>query len=113
MEKLILTNLSLEDLAAELAEKVNDINNKTYQNQSTAIKHDDFLTIKQASEIINLAVPTIYALTCHKKIPYFKKGKKVYFKRSELEAWICSGKKSPDDNGPISTSSLFLRNKRK
>ncbi|MEI6764633.1 MAG: helix-turn-helix domain-containing protein [Bacteroidota bacterium] len=111
MEKLILSNVSLEDLANVLAEKVREIQLNTYQPEPVA--KDEFLNIRQAAELLNLAVATIYTLTCRKKIPYFKKGKKVYFKRFELEAWLDSGKKHPVDTQNTSTSELFIRNKRK
>lgn len=34
----------------------------------------------------------IYALTHTKRIPHYKQGAKVFFKRSELEAWLTSNK---------------------
>ncbi len=52
----------------------------------------EILTIEQASKLLNLAKPTIYTLTSKAKIPHFKKGKKLYFKRSELLQWIEQGK---------------------
>jgi len=110
MEKLILTNLSLEDLAAELAVKVLDIQKQTYQ-QKELLHSDEYLTVEEASKIINLKVSTIYTLTCRKKIPYFKRGKKIYFRKSELEEWISQGKKCPVPEKTV--SSMFLRNKRK
>lgn len=110
MEKLILTNVSLEDLAAELAGKVLEIQKQTYQ-QKELLHSDEYLTVEESSEIINLKVSTIYTLTCRNKIPYFKRGKKIYFRKSELVEWINQGKKSPEPEKPL--SSMFLRNKRK
>ena len=52
----------------------------------------EILTIEQTSKLLNLAKPTIYTLTSKCKIPHFKKGKKLYFKRSELMEWIEGGK---------------------
>jgi len=53
----------------------------------------DLLTITQAGEVINLTVPTIYSLVSKKLIPHNKKGKRLYFLRSELTEWIKSGRK--------------------
>lgn len=53
----------------------------------------DLLTISEASTFINLAKPTIYGLVGQSKIPCMKQGKRLYFSRQELTAWIKSGRK--------------------
>ena len=53
----------------------------------------DLLTITQAGELINLTVPTIYSLVSKKLIPHNKKGKRLYFLKSELLDWVKSGRK--------------------
>ncbi len=54
---------------------------------------EELLTIKQAANFLNLSVQTIYALNSKQKIPSMKKGKRLYFSKQELTAWIKSGKK--------------------
>ncbi|UAY55780.1 helix-turn-helix domain-containing protein [Arachidicoccus terrestris] len=56
-------------------------------------KVPDLLTIAEAAALLGLAVPTIYAKVCHREIPFFKQGKRLYFSRRELLEWIQSGKK--------------------
>jgi excisionase family DNA binding protein len=51
------------------------------------------MTIDEACLFLNLAKPTIYSLTSKRKIPFIKKGKKLYFKKMDLEAWLNEGKK--------------------
>ena len=51
-------------------------------------------TIKEASEYLNLAVQTIYSYTSEKTIPFFKKGKRLYFNKAALDAWLTSGSKT-------------------
>jgi hypothetical protein len=46
-------------------------------------------------------------------LPYFKKGKKVYFKRTELEEWLNSGKKSVGDEDKAPSRDLFIRSRTK
>ena len=53
----------------------------------------ELLTITQAGEVINLTVPTIYSLVSKKLIPHNKKGKRLYFLKSELLDWVKSGRK--------------------
>lgn len=55
--------------------------------------NNSLLTISQASELINLAKPTIYTLTSKGEIPFIKKGKKLYFKKVELLTWLTNGNK--------------------
>ncbi|GAB4000016.1 helix-turn-helix domain-containing protein [Spirosoma daeguense] len=57
----------------------------------------DLLVIKQASEVVNLAVPTIYGMVSRNEIPFMKRGKKLYFSRKELEDWIREGRQKTVD----------------
>ncbi len=52
------------------------------------------LSISEAASFLNLAIQTLYSFTSNRTIPFFKKGKKLYFRKSELEAWLTDGKKS-------------------
>jgi len=58
------------------------------------VETDEILNVKQASELLKLAIPTIYALTSNRTLPHSKRGKKLYFSKTELETWIKSGKRS-------------------
>lgn len=51
------------------------------------------LNISEASLYINLAVSTIYSKVSRNEIPVCKKGKRLYFCRSDLNDWIRSGRK--------------------
>jgi hypothetical protein len=48
----------------------------------------DLVSIEEAMKITNLARQTIYGLVCHRKIPFIKKSRKLYFSRKKLNAWI-------------------------
>ncbi len=60
--------------------------------QEKTLTSDELLTVQQASELVNLAVATLYSKVSLKEIPYCKKGKRLYFSRSELIEWITQGK---------------------
>jgi len=49
--------------------------------------------IKQASEYIRLTVPTIYGHVQRCTIPNYKKGKRLYFKKEDLDKWIGEGRR--------------------
>lgn len=92
MEKIILSSLSLDDIASQVAEKVYNMQQRNNE-QKLEPKGEEYLTISQASELLNLAKPTIYTLTCKHEIPFIKKGKKLYFRKSDLIEWLNSGRK--------------------
>lgn len=92
MEKLFLSSLSLDEIALQVAEKVYDLQKRNTE-QKAETKDDEFLTIVQASELLNLAKPTIYTLTHKCEIPFIKKGKKLYFKRADLIDWLNTGRR--------------------
>ncbi|MDJ1484343.1 helix-turn-helix domain-containing protein [Cytophagaceae bacterium YF14B1] len=48
--------------------------------------------VELAMQITGLAQSTIYNLVCAGSIPHMKRGRKLYFSRAELEAWIMDGK---------------------
>ena len=50
--------------------------------------YEKLLTIKEACEFLNLAQQTLYGFTSQRKIPFIKKGKKLYFNRIDLEKWL-------------------------
>ncbi|MFT3885660.1 MAG: helix-turn-helix domain-containing protein [Flavobacteriales bacterium] len=49
--------------------------------------------LELAVKITGLARRTIYKLTCYRKIPHSRVGGRLYFRRSELEAWIDAGRR--------------------
>ncbi len=51
------------------------------------------VSIDQVSELTNLAKPTLYGLVSARKIPFSKKGKKLYFFEDEIIDWIRQGKR--------------------
>lgn len=54
----------------------------------------EYLDIKETSEYLRLSESALYKMTSRNEIPFYKPGgKKIYFKRSELNEWIEFGKK--------------------
>lgn len=56
---------------------------------------NEFLTIQEASTMLNLAVPTIYSMVNKRSIPFNKIDgqKKLYFSKNELNEWLKNGRK--------------------
>jgi len=56
-------------------------------------KQSEIMDVKETCRFLSLSFPGIYCLTSNRKIPHYKRGKKLYFKRSELIQWLSEGKK--------------------
>ena len=48
------------------------------------------LDLNEASLFTGLSTGHLYRLTSGRQIPHFKKNRKLYFKKSDLEAWMCA-----------------------
>ena len=53
----------------------------------------EILTLEEAALYLGQSKSSIYKLTSAKEIPYYSPGgKKIYFRRSELDQWVFSSK---------------------
>ena len=68
---------------------------KALQGKSTQAQEaiEKFLSLEQAANYLQLAKQTLYGFTSKRKIPFIKKGKKLYFKESDLKKWLETGRK--------------------
>jgi excisionase family DNA binding protein len=92
MEHLVLANISVDELANRIIEKMS-LYGSQFIRPLEKNERNEYLSIQEASELIHLAIPTIYGLTHNSSIPHIKKGRKLLFKRSELKEWMDSGRK--------------------
>ena len=58
----------------------------------TLISAKDVLDIDEASFFTGFSKGHLYRLTSERKIPHYKKKRKLYFKKSELEDWLLEDK---------------------
>ena len=58
------------------------------KNEKALVTFNEVLNLNQAAEYISLSKSAIYKKTSERNIPHFKQGKKLYFKRSELDEWL-------------------------
>lgn len=55
---------------------------------------DTLLNLSEASAFVKLQPSWIYQLTSLRKIPHLKRGRKLYFSKSELSQWLLEGRVS-------------------
>lgn len=79
----------------ELSESLAEINRKLAHLASDQPRQPDFIGIDQASELLNLSKSAIYKRTMAGTLPFYKMGKKLIFRRSELLETIQNHKHKP------------------
>lgn len=60
--------------------------------RATLLGAKETLTVEEAAMLIGYTVKGIYQLTSEKRIPHYKKNGRLYFRKSELEAWLTQNK---------------------
>lgn len=72
------------------------------------------MNVQQVAEYLTLSVQTIYGLVHKMEIPNSKRGKRLYFKRSEIDEWISqSRRKTRVEIEQEATNYLLRSGKRK
>jgi excisionase family DNA binding protein len=59
--------------------------------------NSEFMTIQGASEYLKMKAGTLYSLVEQKKIPHYKVGRLVRFKKSEIDLWMEGNKRESID----------------
>lgn len=54
--------------------------------------YENILGMKEASEYLKISKATMYSLTISRQIPYYKMGRRNFFKKEELDEWVSKGK---------------------
>jgi excisionase family DNA binding protein len=107
---------STEELQGIIRQTVEELLNAKLSppaSEKSKQNSDDFLSIKEASEFLKLAVTTIYSLTSKRLIPYYKKGKKLFFRKDDLLKWMNSGRCKDQSEISGLASDYVQSNKRK
>lgn len=77
----------------EILKKLNGIENQLRLLQKGELSTPpDWLTVEEAAKYLNLTKNTIYGKVSTGKLPYYKAGKKLHFRKSELHKIVELGK---------------------
>lgn len=75
-----------------------DLSNKLDRiTELTLIGAKTVLNLEETALFTGMSVGHIYRLTSGKQIPHFKKNRKLYFKKAELEDWMLEQKILTED----------------
>ncbi len=48
----------------------------------------EVVNLEEAAMLTGYRKESLYVLTCGRRIPHYKRNRRLYFRRSELEAWL-------------------------
>ena len=84
----------LPQAVTQLINKVDRIETLLTEKQPQAQERDQWMNLTDlcAYHPDHPAKPTVYAWIGQRSIPYHKKGKKLMFLKSEIEAWLKEGR---------------------
>ena len=102
MELTFLTSMNKDELREFLAGIVKEaladgVGNTSQNRMTSSSENEPMVKIDEAAKIVGLAVNTIYDKSHRREIPHYKKGKRLYFRPSELLTWIANGRVMTQD----------------
>ena len=91
MTELKVISLNDADLLDLIKKGVREALNEIQPERSAPA--DELLDLSAAAQFLMIAEQTLYTHTSQRKIGFLKKGKKLYFRRNDLEKWLESGRR--------------------
>lgn len=86
----------LPQMVAELGEKLDGILWRLDMQEKLCPPPSgkELLTVNEVAELIGKSVATVYSMTSERRIPFRKRGNKLYFFKTEVMEWIEKGGQS-------------------
>lgn len=76
-------------------ERIEVLMQKLYETKNateTGATISPIMTIKQVSAYLDLSLSALYKMTSTKEIPHAKRGKRLYFDKKDIDAWVLENK---------------------
>jgi excisionase family DNA binding protein len=95
MNKIILTTPEeLRTLIAETVRATMQTSNSDQAGKNSMLLNEPlYMNVAKAAEYLGLAKQTIYGYTSMRIIPFIKRGKRLWFLKAKLDAWLLEGDK--------------------
>lgn len=97
-----------------LTKEINEVKQLLLSERTKRIteQNNDIIGIKEAARFLNIAVPTIYSKVSKSELPVMKRGKRLYFSRTDLLEYIKEGRRITHSEAKAASHSyLKQRNK--
>jgi excisionase family DNA binding protein len=94
----------------EVLKKLNNIEAMLEQQN---LLQKEVLNLNEAGMYLNISASHMYKLTSQRLIPHFcPQGKKLYFKRKELDHWLLRNRQDSSDEIETMAANYLLKHKR-
>ncbi len=101
----------LIEMVGQLSDKVEEMIETSTPPQ---IEHQKILYLSDVAALLGKSTYTVYAMTSDKRIPYHKRGNKLYFFEDEIIQWIKQGESAePYKEGDFNKRLEELRGEKK
>ncbi|HEY6142521.1 MAG TPA: helix-turn-helix domain-containing protein [Flavobacterium sp.] len=107
-----LKHKQLRRIISELKTEVQEMKALFLQKVEPQPEPEEPCDIKEVSVVTRLTTPTIYGYCQRNEIPYYKKGNKLYFFKSEILDWIRTGKQKTIKEIQEDANLYLLNNKK-
>ena len=82
--------------------------------QEQSLLKKEVLNLSETCKYLKMSASHLYKLTSQKQIPHFcPQGKKLYFKRTELDQWLLRNRKDSTDDIETMAANYLINNKLK
>ncbi len=90
----------LPEAVAQLHQKLENIERllEEQSDQNNPKIQKGLLSVSEAAEFLNLAVPTVYSMVSRGEIPFMKRAKRLYFSSEELLEYVREGRQMTDED---------------
>lgn len=111
---IIQTKIKMENPFQIILDKLDTIENLIKELSNNAEPgSSQIMDLKKTSSYLGLSASRIYNRTSKREIPHFKQGKKLYFKKSELDEWLTTNKITSKDEIEKLAATYIATHKRK
>ncbi len=94
MEGVIIT-VPKDELKEMISRAVADVLIKKEEiNQDQEAPDSEIMQTEELCKYLKMKRSAVYQLTTYKRIPYFKRGKRIFFKKEEIDEWLRNGRKA-------------------
>lgn len=85
----------------------NELNKEKVEPQRSKL-----MNAKELAEYLSLSIATIYGMTHKRVVPFYKQGKRLHFKRDEIDNWINEGRTKSIDEIEKEATDYIIKNQR-
>lgn len=100
------------EMIMERLEAIENLLHELRATNSVAYKvqvDKQIMNISQLAEYLKCSKSSLYKDTATRKIPHFKRGKRVYFKKTEIDEWVTQLRIKTADEIDLEATNYILR----